>query len=100
MLRTNPDLAEDLLSLAHMDEREIIEDADTAIKRFEAITLAFGSWSTTSPKASRGSWTPTTMQTCVSHPGRMSSLNSRTQVALPDHPTCQPQWSVDRGRPI
>jgi hypothetical protein len=32
MLRTDPDLADDLLSLAYMDARQIIEDADTVVK--------------------------------------------------------------------
>ncbi len=32
VLRTDPDLADDLLSLAYMDARQIVEDADTVIK--------------------------------------------------------------------
>ena len=32
VLRTTPDLAEDLLTLAHADARRIIEDADVVIK--------------------------------------------------------------------
>ena len=32
VLRTDPDLAEDLLTLAHADARQIVEDADLVIK--------------------------------------------------------------------
>jgi hypothetical protein len=32
LLRSDPDLADDLLSLAYMDARQIIEDADTVVK--------------------------------------------------------------------
>jgi hypothetical protein len=32
VLRTDPDLADDLLSLAYMDARQIIEDADLVIR--------------------------------------------------------------------
>ena len=32
MLRTDPDLVDDLLSLAYVDARQIIEDADTVIR--------------------------------------------------------------------
>ena len=32
MLRTDPDLANDLLTLAHADARQIVEDADLIVK--------------------------------------------------------------------
>ena len=32
MLRTDPDLANDLLTLAHADARQIVEDADLVVK--------------------------------------------------------------------
>ncbi len=32
MLRTDPDLANDLLTLAHADARQIVEDADIVVK--------------------------------------------------------------------
>jgi hypothetical protein len=32
VLRTDPDLAEDLLSLAYLDARQIIEDADVLVR--------------------------------------------------------------------
>ena len=32
MLRTDPDLAHDLLTLAHADARQIVEDADLVVK--------------------------------------------------------------------
>jgi hypothetical protein len=35
-LRTDPDLADDLLTLAHSDARQIVEDADLVIKAARA----------------------------------------------------------------
>ena len=40
VLRTSPELAEDLLSLAHLDARQIIEDADHVIKAARGNTPA------------------------------------------------------------
>jgi hypothetical protein len=47
VLRTDPDLAEDLLSLAYLDARQIVEDADTVVRavrgRPSALRKAAGS---------------------------------------------------------
>ena len=93
MLRTDPDLVDDLLSLAYMDARQIIEDADTVVRAVRGRPSACGRRPAPWLKASRANWKGTTRptskrrsQTTSTRRSRPTSRASPAVGAVPDHP--------------